>query len=332
MNESPSGTILIAGTTWHGNFSRFLFSAMQRVGIPCRHFSTRYEPRPGRILNALQYRFFVKKMNADLLREIEHAAVSRMILIAPYNILPATWRKIKEKKISVFGWFGDNPFTKGIIWDSLQHCDRVFLVDEAWVDRVRYVHPRVSYLPHAADEKTFYPLEGNKAYTADAVFIGESFSGTTDGLLRSCIIKALAGSRARITVYGDQGWRSLFADMPALQDSVICTTVTPAEVNRIYNTAKIILNIHHSQLVAGTNQRTFETAAAGAFQLADFRPAIPALYQNCSITFSSAEDLVQKTRYYLENDAEREQLAARARAMTLAGNTYPHRIETLMSA
>jgi spore maturation protein CgeB len=331
MNSASSGTILILGTTWHGNFSRFLFSSMQGMGIPCRHFSTRYEQRPNRILNALHYRFFVSRLNAALLRELESAAIDRIILIAPYNILPGTWQKIKERKISVIGWFGDNPFTKGIIWDSLQYCDRVYLVDEAWVDRVQYLHPRVAYLPHAADEKTFYPLEGKQAYAADAVFIGESFNGTKDGLLRARIIRTLAESRIKTEVYGDPGWRALLADMPGLQHSVTCATVSPVEVNRIYNTVKIVLNIHHSQLTTGTNQRTFEIAAAGAFQLADFRPAIPALYQGCSITFTSPEDLLEKTRYYLAHDAERERLAGQARARTLEHNTYKHRIKTLLS-
>jgi spore maturation protein CgeB len=332
MNSSSPGNILIAGTTWHGNFSRFLFSAMQGMGIPCRHFSTRYELRPNRIINALQYRFFVKKLNASLLREIEHAAINRIILIAPYNILPETWRKIKEKKISVIGWFGDNPFTKGIIFDSLQYCDRVYLVDEAWVDRVQYLHPQVAYLPHAADEETFHPLEQNKTYSTDVVFIGDSFNGTGDGLLRARIIQTLGDSHIKTAVYGDHGWRALFARSPGLENSVIAATVLPEELNRIYNTAKIVLNIHHSQLLTGTNQRTFETAAARAFQLADYRPAISALYPGCSITFTSAEDLLQKTRYYLANGPEREQLAGQARARTLAHNTYRHRIETLISA
>jgi spore maturation protein CgeB len=332
MNSASSGSILIVGTTWHGNFSRFLFSSMQGMDIPCRHFSTRYEQRPNRILNALQYRFFVNRLNAALLRELESAAIDRIILIAPYNILPGTWQKIKAKKISVIGWFGDNPFTKGIIFDSLQYCDRVYLVDEAWVDRVQYLHPRVAYLPHAADEETFYPVEQDKTYTMDVVFIGDSFNGTKDGLLRARIIKILADTRIKTAVYGDPGWRALLADVPGLQHSVTCATVSPEEVNRIYNTAKIVLNIHHSQLTAGTNQRTFEIAAAGAFQLADFRPAISALYQDCSVTYSSAEDLLQKARYYLTHGPEREQLACQARARTLEHNTYKHRIKTLISA
>ena len=305
---------------------------MQRMGLPCRHFSTRYELKSNRILNALQYRFFVKKLNAALLREIERAAINRIILIAPYNILPETWRKIKEKKISVTGWFGDNPFTKGIICNSLQHCDRVYLVDEAWVERVRYLHPRVAYLPHAADGETFYPLEQNKTYSTDVVFIGDSFNGTSDGLLRARIIQTLVDSDIKTAVYGDRGWHTLFSHSPGLENSVTAAMVSPEELNRLYNTAKIVLNIHHSQLLSGTNQRTFETAAAGAFQLADHRPAIPALYPGCSITFTSAEELLQKARYYLANEQEREQLAGQARARTLAHNTYEHRIETLINA
>ena len=109
-------------------------------------------------------------------------------------------------------------------------------------------------------------------------------------------------------------------------------TIAPDELNTIYNTAKIVLNIHHSQLTTGTNQRTFETAAARAFQLADHRPAIAALYQGCSITFTSAEDLLQKARYYLSHEPERERMADQARAITLAHNTYKHRIEILLNA
>ena len=332
MNSSSPGNILIVGTAWHGNFSRFLFSSMQNLGLPCLHISTRYEQKPNRILNALQYRLFVKKLNASLRGSIERERVNKILLIAPYNILPETWQLIKEKKIPVIGWFGDNPFTKGIIFDSLKYCDRVFLIDEAWVDRVRYLHPRVAYLPHAADRETFFPLQQNKTYSHDMVFIGDSFNGGKDGFLRAHIIQTLFDNHISIRVYGDQGWSALFPLFPCLQTVVTRKTIAPDELNTIYNTAKIVLNIHHSQLTTGTNQRTFETAAARAFQLADHRPAIAALYQGCSITFTSPEDLLQKARYYLSHGEERERMADQARTITLAHNTYKHRIEILLNA
>ena len=329
MSIKSQEKIILLGNNWHGNFSHFLFLNMQEMGYNCEHINTRFERKSNKIINAIRYRVFVKRLNRDLVHRIAREKVKRVLVVSPYNILPGTWQLFREKKVSVNGWFGDNPNTKGIIFNTVPWCDRVFLIDAAWLEKIQHLNRSVEYLPHAADPDFFYPLDGSRPYTHDMVFIGDSFNGDRDGLLRASVLKTLFDHHINIKLFGDAGWKKLYPQFPFLKDIYLHKISSPEELNTLYNASKVVLNIHHSQLLSGTNQRTFEIAASRSFQLADYRQAVADMYQGSSITFTSTEDLVNKAAYYLAHDREREILAEKARTITLGSHTYKHRIEKL---
>ncbi len=98
--------------------------------------------------------------------------------------------------------------------------------------------------------------------------------------------------------------------------------------------AKIVLNQNHYAEIFGTNKRTFEVAAIGAFQLTD-TPALRDVFDPDSevATFGSREDLLEKIDYYLARPELRLEMAERAARRAHADHTYEHRwtamLETL---
>lgn len=110
----------------------------------------------------------------------------------------------------------------------------------------------------------------------------------------------------------------LFGELPIRQE--------PA----LFAQGGIFLNIHSVAHVTGPNMRFFNTAGMGAFQITDgnfgeyLREGEEAVY------FSSKNELLEKTRYYLEHPDEMDAIRARACKRVKAEWTYKHWLERVL--
>ncbi len=103
------------------------------------------------------------------------------------------------------------------------------------------------------------------------------------------------------------------------------------EMAQIYAGSRIVLNLS----VAGdVNMRVFEALASGSLLLTDdtggnglFDLFAPGHHLVC---YNSLDDLDAKTRYYLNSEDERNQIASSGRNAVLARHTYIHRMYTLL--
>jgi hypothetical protein len=98
--------------------------------------------------------------------------------------------------------------------------------------------------------------------------------------------------------------------------------------------AKIALNPNHYAEIAGTNKRTFELAAIGAFQLTD-TPALSDVFEPGTevAQYDTVEELLEKLDYYLARPELRQEMARKSQVRAHSEHTYEHRwtamIETL---
>ncbi|KAA0219753.1 MAG: glycosyltransferase family 1 protein [Planctomycetota bacterium] len=94
----------------------------------------------------------------------------------------------------------------------------------------------------------------------------------------------------------------------------------------------ICLNLVKGCLESGLNLRHFEVTAAGGFLLTYWTPDLPKFFEpgkECE-TFRSETELLTKVRYYLENRAQRDRIAAAGQRRTLREHLYSHRIRDLV--
>lgn len=97
--------------------------------------------------------------------------------------------------------------------------------------------------------------------------------------------------------------------------------------------AKIVLNLVRRANRDGHVMRTFEVPACGGFMLADRTEEHLAILQEDleAVYFSSNDEMIDKLRYYLRHDSERERIArAGYQRITSGGNTYRDRLETIL--
>ena len=100
---------------------------------------------------------------------------------------------------------------------------------------------------------------------------------------------------------------------------------------KAFRAAKIVVNTIHYTEIEGVNCTCFEAAACGAFQIADWRPALAELFEvdREIVTYRSRGDLKERVDYYLAHPAERQQIAARAEARAHREHTYAHRLNKM---
>jgi len=104
-----------------------------------------------------------------------------------------------------------------------------------------------------------------------------------------------------------------------------------SEYMRLLSRAKIVLNIHRDEMADVGNIRCYEAAGIGVCLLTDrgkqfeprFKPGVEIA------TFEGAEELVEKVKYLLSHDAERERIAAAGQRRCLADHTVGHRCDII---
>lgn len=80
------------------------------------------------------------------------------------------------------------------------------------------------------------------------------------------------------------------------------------------------------------NYRTFETLGCGTFLLTNYTSGLEKIFNigEHLITYSSMKDCVEKMKYYLKNDSEREEIAQRGHEHVLKNHTYDVRAQHLI--
>jgi spore maturation protein CgeB len=107
--------------------------------------------------------------------------------------------------------------------------------------------------------------------------------------------------------------------------------VAEEEKAKAFNAAKIVLNTMHYGEIEGVNCRLFEAAGCGAFQIADWKPALSDLFEPEEeiVTFRTQQELKEKVDYYLAHPEERREIADRAYARAHREHTYERRLERM---
>lgn len=96
-----------------------------------------------------------------------------------------------------------------------------------------------------------------------------------------------------------------------------------------YSQSRIVFNISINQ---DLNMRTLESMATGSFLLTSRNPEVEAVFQDgfhC-VMYDSLDDMVDKARYYLANEDEREKIAAQGYREVMRKHTFAHRVKQVL--
>jgi len=102
------------------------------------------------------------------------------------------------------------------------------------------------------------------------------------------------------------------------------------EAARKYAESKIVFNIAMKEDV---NMRCFEALATGSFLLTDWVPSIDELFEDGKhlVLYRSLEEAIDKAKYYIEHDDEREKIAQAGYEHVMAHHTIQHRVDVILN-
>jgi hypothetical protein len=279
------------------------------------------------------------KFIADFIDRFEHFDV---IVFATYNpIHPEVLYGRLKQPIKILG-FTDDPhstYIRGIPY--LWACDGAFYISPSYnhqvlfADALRHwgVHharwlPVPVLLPEwSPSENSWWPLAVPRAEALrggdvffrkrdlDLIYIGKVYDSKVRRLAR---LKREFGSRfevyGRWKLHGYVGFVRWMrgGGRPAFWHRV--RSIAPAEKHRLYSRTRIGFDMHLSDIPSETgNARMYEVTSHGAMLLCD-KAGLDAHQQifvpgKEAVFYDSMDDAIEKARYYLAHDEEREQIA-----------------------
>ena len=217
-------------------------------------------------------------------------------------------------------------FARGYFF--IAEYDALFFKDHYIVDKLRtklgWTH--AFYLPQACDPAIHHsvPLtrEDRERFGCDITIAGNMHC------FRAAQFAPLIGRDFR--VWGDAVPRWL--NHP-IRQHCLPIYVAGEDKCRAMLAAKIVLNANHYAEINGTNKRTFEVAAIGAFQLTDTPALSDVFIPDIEVAaFTNQADMLEKIEYYLPRAELRAEMAGRARDRANREHTYAHRWTAKMVA
>ena len=185
-----------------------------------------------------------------------------------------------------------------------RQCDFVFAAQKDGADQFCREGISATWLPLACDAQLHRSHDVPKQF--DWCFVGHLFPGS-----RSALIDTL---------------RTEFPDGFVGQRYFEQMAIT-------YSQSKLVFN---RSILNDLNMRVFEALACGSMLVTnDLKDnAQSETFQDAvhMATYGSPEELIDKFRYYLRHDAERQRIATAGQAEVLSKHTYRHRMQTILAA
>jgi spore maturation protein CgeB len=181
--------------------------------------------------------------------------------------------------------------------------------------------PRAFYFPMAVNPDMFFRDEAaisDPRFESRVVFVG----GPTAE--RIVMLGPLAGLGLRVFGYQAEAWQA----SPTLAACYAGVALDRNEARRIYSGARISVNITRPHGPSSLNMRVYESMACGALLVTDDRGDARRLFVDGReiVVYRDAGDLVEKVRYYLAHDAERQAIAEAGRRRVVESHTYTRRL------
>ncbi|KAF0822378.1 glycosyltransferase [Cytobacillus firmus] len=248
---------------------------------------------------------------------------------------------LRKQGIKTAVWFTEDPYFMDYTELLSNFYDYIFTIDSAALEFYKKKgHDRTFHLPLAAEPSVFSNRLVVNEYISDICLLGFPYPDRI-----KYIELLLEHTPYKIKVVGK--WNHLLS-LSKFRNHINLSIkegwVEPSIAANFYNGAKIVLNTHrpfnlkqnkNSIGIVGKsiNNRTFDVAASGAFQLIQFKEDLPAHFieEDEIIAFKNESELIKKVEYYMQLEEDRQRIANNARIRVLEEHTFEHRIKRMMS-
>lgn len=268
-----------------------------------------------------------QEFNKKTIELCEKLKPDLILIIKGMIIKESTLNKLRQMGIKTANWFLENvyihPYKKWFL-GNYGNFDYFFTCDSLIVDNFPSISKtRVIYIPVGVDPSYYEPgeltEEDKKKYSCDVCFVGAPYPERIGAME---YIKDL-----NLKIFGWRGWKKTGLKNLYFGD------LNTKEMAKLYNCAKICINIAIQPPLHTANLRTFEILAAGGFGLMDYRKDMGGLFEigREIAIFKDKEDLRNKILFYLADEKIRCSIAQAGHRKVLQEHTLEKRVKFMLS-
>ena len=336
--DSPNHWGLPESRLWYAN----LYLPLVDLG----HDVVRFEYDYGRHNNHLDPRKLDHRSYIDRHRPLLGEALLRQVEAAhrrePVDLLftyfysayvdPDVIREIRRMGIVTVNWFCNASFQFDLVSEIAPAYDFCLVPEKFRMDDYRRAGATPVYCQEAANPSVYRPYDVPLEF--DVTFVGQRYGN------RPMHLRRLVEQGLDVRVWGprwdEQAWRATSnADLelarrcgPALGDE---------QLIEMYSRSRISLGFSAvaqsprdgSEPIKQVRLRDFEAPMSGAFYLVERFDELAEFFEPGKeiVFFEDADDLVDKAKYYLEHEAEREKIRRAGLRRARAEHTWHKRFE-----
>ena len=237
--------------------------------------------------------------------------------------------KVLEKiTIPKIGWNVEAYEEIERLKESSQYFDTYNLFNQNAVALLNSEQIHAKYLCHAVNPKRFYPLPDTQPLY-DICFVG-NFSPWRDEILNAAL-----SITSNVALYGPNwtGNRKSKITPHVLGAIHKGDAIMGEELNILFNSSKVVINVSRVRDSAGLNMRFFEVLAAGACLLTDTPPELERHFipSRHLATFRNVDELKQNLAALLGDSTLRKNIGAEGYKHVISSHTYQHLAEHFLS-
>lgn len=261
-----------------------------------------------RIQNKLARGPIIAKINRRLLQECEDYEPDLVFLYRCRLIFFSTVKKIKSEGAVIFSYNNDNPFSAyypKYFWRhyrrSIRYDDVTFVYRKSNIEQcIQKGSQQVVLLRSYYIASQNYPMKNDeKKY--DVVFLGHY---ENDDRLKYIDALTTAGIQVGVP---SVAWAGIREE----NECILRLENTMKEYNTILNESKIALVFLSSLNHDTYTRRCFEIPATKTFMLSQYTDDLASMFEpdKEAVYFKTPDELVEKAKYYLEHEDERDRIA-----------------------
>ncbi|MCU0872038.1 MAG: glycosyltransferase [Pirellulaceae bacterium] len=355
--ETPHQGCLPSSQIWHNNLYlplRDLGHELVRFAFDFRLFNEYQDPdNPQHAAFIAEHR---PRLSEELVRQVGQAHRREPLdLFFSYfyssYVLPEAIREIRDLGIVTMNWYCNASYQFHLIEEIAPAFDYCLVPEKFRLEDYRRVGARPIYCQEAANPQIYKPADVPQPY--DVTFVGQRYG--TRPLLIGRLISAGVDARVwgpkwreqsrtglRAAAYRVRMWRRgrPWRDTLEVPRDRCGPPLDDEELIRMYSRSRISLGFtavaelprDGSPAVKQVRLRDFEATMSGAFYLVEAFDELAEFFEPDReiVFFHDADDLVDKARYYLRHEEEREQIRQAGLRRARAEHTWQARFRKIL--
>ncbi|MBK8515221.1 MAG: glycosyltransferase [Saprospiraceae bacterium] len=328
--------VLIIGYNEQESFGLHIKEGLHELGHDCDLFDLRVTSqiiRSNKLLNKLYDLYRLTEAGEENICQriiIKIKEYLPDIILTTHDFLtPKQLKDIKnESNALLMMWFPDHIGNFGRAFFINGQYDYLFFKDRNICNILNKEYGlNAFYIPECANTKRQHKadlsVKDKELYDCDICTVGTMHTSRINMLNNF--------TEYNVKIWGPKP--KYWAPIDKLKPFIMNRYVSYEEKNKAFLGAKIVLNSLYPTEIDSVNVRLFEVAAAGAFQLINYREVLNDLYdtENEIATFKDRDELIKKVKHYISDDSLRQSMSQRAYWRTITYHKYTDRLQTIFN-